>query len=316
MVSVKNLSKQYGSNLVLNNISFTLKQGVYGFLGVNGAGKSTTMNIMSGCLSATSGTVEINGYNILSQPIQAKKSLGYLPEVPPLYFGMTPLEHLRFISEMRGIPSGDRSKCIEQVISETGIGSVSNLLIRNLSKGYRQRVGIASAILGQPDTIILDEPISGLDPMQIHDLKALIVSLGQAHTVFLSSHLLAEISDICDYYLILSNGRLAAQGSFAELNRRLSSATSIDLMISGDLSLAEKVLKNLPFVIKIKTHVTSSSSAKFVLTLKGIKYDEAASRILLAFSDVPCSISSINNRSQSLEKLFFGIVSDSPSEPG
>lgn len=313
MISVKNLTKKYSQEPVIRDISFSLGKGVYGFLGNNGAGKSTTLNIITGCLSATSGSVEINGYDILTHPLQAKSCMGYLPEVPPLYFNMTPFEQLSFAAELRGIPRADKSAEIKRAITDTGIGEVASRLIKNLSKGYKQRVGIAQAILGRPDVIILDEPISGLDPQQMLDIRELISSLGSEHTILMSSHLLAEISGICNYYLILSKGKLAAQGSIDDLNRKLSSGNTVVVAVSGDINAAGKVLGALPFVSSIKKQILSSESAKYTLKISNIQYNDAAVKVISALSPLRCSINSINSNTQNLEELFFGIVQDNYS---
>lgn len=211
MIKVEHLTKYYGEFMAVDDLSFEIEEGhVYGFLGPNGAGKSTTMNIMTGCLSATEGTVTINGYDILEEPLQAKRCIGYLPEHPPLYTNETPEEYLRFVGEAKGLRGQELQQQIAEVMEQTKITEVKSRLISNLSKGYKQRVGIAQALLGNPKVIILDEPTVGLDPIQIIEIRDLVRQLGEHHTVILSSHILSEVQAICEKVLIIAKGRLLA----------------------------------------------------------------------------------------------------------
>ena len=217
MIEVKNLTKRYGSNVAVDNISFSVKEGeIVGFLGPNGAGKSTTMNILTGYLSASEGDVSIGGFDILENPNEAKKQIGYLPELPPLYQDMTVKEYLDFMYDLKQVTI-PRKEHIEEICRLVQITNVYKRLIRNLSKGYRQRVGIAQALLGNPSVLILDEPTVGLDPNQIIEIRKLIRELGRAHTVILSSHILSEVQAVCQQILIFSKGHLAAAGSLEEL---------------------------------------------------------------------------------------------------
>ena len=211
MIEVENLTKKYGSQVAVDNLSFRVERGmIYGFLGPNGAGKSTTMNMMTGYIAATSGTVKINGYDILKNPEQAKKSIGYLPELPPVYPDMTVYEYLRFVAELKKVKKNERQAQIEDVMKQTQIEDVKGRLIKNLSKGYKQRVGLAQAIIGYPEVIILDEPTVGLDPKQIIEIRELIRELAKKHTIILSSHILSEVSAVCDHIMIISKGKLVA----------------------------------------------------------------------------------------------------------
>ena len=204
MIEVKNLVKKYGDHTAVDHLSFTVEKGqIYGFLGPNGAGKSTTMNIMTGYLGATDGEVLINGHDILKEPEAAKKSIGYLPELPPLYMDMTVMEYLKFSAELKKIKKEDREQEIEKALKLVKLADVQDRLIKNLSKGYKQRVGLAQAILGFPEIIILDEPTVGLDPKQIIEIRELIRELAKEHTVILSSHILAEIREVCDYLSLI-----------------------------------------------------------------------------------------------------------------
>ena len=232
MIEVKNLVKRYGDHVAVNNLSFTVEEGqIYGFLGPNGAGKSTTMNIITGYLASTEGEVLINGHNILEEPEEAKKCIGYLPELPPVYTDMTVLEYLKFVAELKKIPKDQRKKQILEVMNLVKITDMQNRLIKNLSKGYRQRVGLAQAVLGFPKIIILDEPSVGLDPKQIIEIRELIRHLGEKHTVILSSHILPEISAVCDHVFIISKGKLVASDSTENLVNLMSGAQEIELTV-------------------------------------------------------------------------------------
>ena len=232
MIEVKNLVKKYGDHTAVDHLSFHVDKGqIYGFLGPNGAGKSTTMNIMTGYIASTSGEVLIDGHNILEEPEAAKKCIGYLPEQPPLYFDMTVAEYLKFAAELKKVPKNERETQIEQVMELTGITAMANRLIKNLSKGYKQRVGLAQAILGYPEIIILDEPTVGLDPKQIIEIRELIRHLGEKHTVILSSHILPEISAVCDHVFIISKGKLVASDSTENLVNLMSGAQEIELTV-------------------------------------------------------------------------------------
>lgn len=242
MIEVKNLVKNYGNHKAVKNISFTVEKGkIYGFLGPNGAGKSTTMNIITGCLAATSGTVTINGHDIFEDPIAAKKCIGYLPEQPPLYMDMTPKEYLTFVGEAKGLRGTELYEQLEEVIELTGIENVKNRLIKNLSKGYKQRVGIAQAMLGNPDVIILDEPTVGLDPIQIIEIRDLIRALGKNHTVILSSHILTEVQTICDHVIMITKGHLVANDLISNLENKYTSHQGLELVLHAGKTEAELV---------------------------------------------------------------------------
>ena len=238
MISVKHLTKYYGDHLAVDDISIEIAEGhVYGFLGPNGAGKSTTMNIMTGCLSATAGTVLIDGHDIFEEPNEAKRCIGYLPEHPPLYMNESPLEYLKFVGEAKGLRGEQLNTQIAQVIEKTGIGDVKHRRIATLSKGYKQRVGIAQALLGNPKVIILDEPTVGLDPIQIIEIRDLIKNLGKTHTVIFSSHILSEVQAICDRIVMIAKGKLVAFGEPEELQRQLF--TSGEICITTDAPIPE-----------------------------------------------------------------------------
>ena len=234
MIEVKNLVKRYGNHCAVDHLSFTVEDGhVFGLLGPNGAGKSTTMNIMTGYLAATEGDVLIQGHNILEEPEAARKCVGYLPEQPPLYPEMTVEEYLLFAAELKGVKRADRKEQVRKAAHRTGLDNVMPRLIRSLSKGYRQRVGIAQALLGSPKLIILDEPTVGLDPAQVVEIRKLIRELGKAHTVILSSHILSEVQAVCQQVLILSKGKLAASGTLEELTAGDRSLEEVFMELTG-----------------------------------------------------------------------------------
>ena len=234
MIQVNHLTKRYGKRTAVEDLSFTIEKGVYGFLGPNGAGKSTTMNILAGCLAPTAGEVTIDGYDVFDKPAQAKSRVGYLPELPPLYAGMTAREYLAFVARAKGVKIPDLERQLEQVIARTGISDVADRLIGHLSKGYRQRVGIAQALLGEPAVIILDEPTVGLDPLQIMEIRALIRELGQERTVILSTHILGEVQAVCDHVLMIHQGRLVASGTLAELEAKYENLEAAFLALAGE----------------------------------------------------------------------------------
>ena len=234
MIEVSHLTKRYGAHTAVSDLSFTIEAGqIYGFLGPNGAGKSTTMNIMTGCLAASSGEVRIGGYDIFENSAEAKKLLGYLPEQPPLYLDRTPREYLTFVGRAKGLSGTRLEEQIERVMSVTQTGDVANRLIKNLSKGYRQRVGIAQALLGDPKVVILDEPTVGLDPIQIIEIRDLIKDLGREHTVILSSHILSEVQAVCQTVLIISKGKLVACDTPENLEKLFAGSTTVELTVEA-----------------------------------------------------------------------------------
>ena len=252
MIEINHLVKKYGEHVAVDDLTLTVEPGkIYGFLGPNGAGKSTTMNMITGYLGATSGEVKINGHDIFADPQEAKKCVGYLPEIPPLYTEMTVREYLDFVAELKGLDKKVRKTQTEEIMELTHTKEVSERLIRNLSKGYRQRVGFAQAIMGYPDVIILDEPTVGLDPKQIIEVRELIKELGKKHTVILSSHILTEISAVCDHVFILSKGKLVASDSTEHLLERMSGAQEIALLVKEKEQRMEELLKELPGVAEV-----------------------------------------------------------------
>ncbi len=249
MITVEHLTKRYGDFTAVDDISFTIEDGhIYGFLGPNGAGKSTTMNIMTGCLAATSGEVRIDGYDIFEQARQAKQCIGYLPEIPPLYPDETPEEYLRFVAQAKGVPNRRIPDEIARVMQETRLTEMGGRLIRNLSKGYRQRVGIAQALLGNPKYIILDEPTVGLDPLQIIEIRDLIRELGRKHTVILSSHILSEVQAICESVLIIAHGKLVAFDTPRNLEQAMTASSRLSITAEADEARLRAILDGEPAV--------------------------------------------------------------------
>lgn len=270
MIEINHLVKKYGSHVAVDDLSLTVEPGkIYGFLGPNGAGKSTTMNIITGYLAATSGEVKINGFDVLKQPEEAKKCVGYLPELPPLYMDMTVKEYLDFVAELKKIEKSLRAGYVKEVMEITKTEEVSGRLIRNLSKGYRQRVGFAQAVLGYPEILILDEPTVGLDPKQIIEIRDLIKELGKKHTIILSSHILSEISAVCDHVFIISHGKLVASDSTENLLERMTGAQEIELLVKAEEDTAETAIREVAQVERCeKTESKEDGAVQLLVTAK------------------------------------------------
>lgn len=270
MIEINHLVKKYGSHVAVDDLSLTVEPGkIYGFLGPNGAGKSTTMNIITGYLAATSGEVKINGFDVLKQPEEAKKCVGYLPELPPLYMDMTVKEYLDFVAELKKIEKSLRAGYVKEVMEITKTEEVSGRLIRNLSKGYRQRVGFAQAVLGYPEILILDEPTVGLDPKQIIEIRDLIKELGKKHTIILSSHILSEISAVCDHVFIISHGKLVASDSTENLLERMTGAQEIELLVKAEEDTAETAIREIAQVERCeKTESKEDGAVQLLVTAK------------------------------------------------
>lgn len=252
MIEISNLIKQYGKDIAVNDISFTVNEGeILGFLGPNGAGKSTTMNIITGYIAPTSGTVRICGYDIIDEPQKAKSKIGYLPEIPPLYVNMTVDEYLDFVCDIKKISKGDKKDVLEKIKDIVKISHVSNKIIKNLSKGYKQRVGIAQALIGNPEILILDEPTVGLDPKEIIEIRDFIKTLGKNHTVILSSHILSEISAVCDRVLILNKGVIVAQDTTENLSENLSKNHKMNISVKGDKENIKTALENEQSIVSV-----------------------------------------------------------------
>ena len=275
MIEVKDLTKRYGKNVAVDHLNFRVKEGqIYGFLGPNGAGKTTTMNMLTGYLAASEGKILIDGHDISEEPMEARRCIGYLPEIPPLYLNMTPLEYLEFAAELKGIPKKQREEAVSKVMEQTQICDMQDRLIRNLSKGYRQRVGLAQALLGDPKVLILDEPMVGLDPKQIIEIRELIRSLGKKHTVILSSHILSEITSICDHVMIISHGKLVASDTPEKLGQYMKSSDVMELRIRGSAEACEKAKRLLEKAIKgLEIQTTTASLEEVFLELTSEGYE-------------------------------------------
>lgn len=314
MIEVENLTKVYGKHTAVDHVSFRLDEGkIYGFLGPNGAGKSTTMNMMTGYIAPSEGTVRINGYDITRDAQEAKKCIGYLPEIPPIYQDMTVEEFLSFAAEIKKIPKQERKGQMEEVMQMTGISDMGHRLIRNLSKGYRQRVGFAQAILGYPDIIILDEPTVGLDPKQIIEIRELIRNLGEKHTVILSSHILSEVQAVCDEIIIISKGKMVARGTSEELIDTMHKDVLLELEVEGTPQELTEVLdhfENLesyeleegehPEITKVKIHTSAETDIRRAL--------------FFALADAQMPIMSLYRKEDSLEDVFLELTGETSQE--
>ena len=308
MIEVEHLTKRYGAHTAVDDISFTVEDGcIYGLLGPNGAGKSTTMNILTGYLSATAGTVKVAGYDITEEPLEAKKAIGYLPEQPPLYPEMTVQEYLLFVAELKGVKQKkDRAAMVETAMGRTGLQPVQNRLIRNLSKGYRQRVGIAAAFLGEPKVIILDEPTVGLDPAQVIEIRGLIRDLGRTHTVILSSHILSEVQTVCDRVLIISAGKLVAQGTPEELAGQLAARGTLSATAQGS---REEILAAAGQVEGLTDlHITAEKGGEVSFTAVCEGGSDLRGELSLALAKAGCPVLSLSADSMSLEDVFLQLT--------
>lgn len=308
MVEVKNLTKCYGDIKAVDNISFTVETGeVLGFLGPNGAGKSTTMNMITGYISSTSGTVTIDGCEILDDPKATKQKIGYLPEIPPLYIDMTVRKYLEFMFDLKKVKL-PKKEHIEEVMRLVRITEQSERIIKNLSKGYRQRVGFAQALLGNPPVLILDEPTVGLDPKQIIEIRKLIKSLGKKHTVIFSSHVLSEISATCDRILVISNGKIVADEKTSRLSSSSSNEQKLAVQVEGSSSDVISAIKNIPAVIRVnKVQDMRSNVAKYI-----VNYEDGADirrDVFRAMSRIDCPILDMQSGNETLEDMFLKLTS-------
>ena len=314
MIEVTNLTKKYGKHTAVDHLSFRVEKGqIYGFLGPNGAGKSTTMNIITGYLAPSQGTVIVNGKDIQKEPEEAKKCIGYLPELPPVYADMTVEEYLRFAAELKKIPKAQRAEQVAKVMEMTRITDMKKRLIRNLSKGYKQRVGLAQAILGDPEVIILDEPTVGLDPKQIIEIRDLIRSLGKNHTVILSSHILSEVSAVCDHIMIISHGKLVASDSPEGLQNLMSGSGWLELEVKGSWEQIQTVISIVEGVKdvencgekeggSVKVHVTSAEKT------------DIREAVFYALAEAKLPILFMQYSEKSLEDIFLELTGDNAQE--
>lgn len=314
MIEVTNLVKRYGDHTAVDHLSFQIEKGkIYGFLGPNGAGKSTTMNMITGYIASTEGKVVIDGHDILEEPEEAKKCIGYLPEQPPLYFDMTVLEYMKFAADLKKIPKKERESMIEEVMDMVKITDMKNRLIKNLSKGYRQRVGLAQAILGYPEVIILDEPTVGLDPKQIIEIRSLIKELKKKHTIILSSHILSEVSAVCDYVLIISHGRLVASDTPDRLSRLAEGSNTLNMLIKGEKELIENGLKEIDKVKETEL-VFNEEEGAWNVSVSTEEQEDIREEVFLKMAELHCPILEMKSKKVSLEEIFLELTESEKNE--
>ena len=314
MIEVKNLVKRYGDHTAVDHLSFEIEKGkIYGFLGPNGAGKSTTMNMITGYIASTEGTVVIDGHDILEEPEEAKKCIGYLPEMPPLYYDMTVLEYLKFVADLKKIPKDKKASMIEEIMDMVKITDMKNRLIKNLSKGYRQRVGIAQAVLGYPEVIILDEPTVGLDPKQINEIRDLIKGLKKKHTVILSSHILSEVSAVCDYVLIISHGKLVASDTPENLGKLAAGANSLSLLVKGPKDTVRAALEAVEGVKEV-TAKKSPEEGVCAVSVATEENTDVREKVFNSMVNAGCPILEMQSKKVSLEEIFLELTENEKNE--
>jgi len=305
MIRVTDLCKSYSGHNAIRNLSFTVKKGkIYGFLGPNGAGKSTTMNIIAGCLAPSGGQVLIGGRDIQADGVEAKRMIGYLPEQPPLYSDMTVMEYLCFVAAMKGLRGADKRTQVQEVMDKTGVADVAHRLIRQLSKGYKQRVGVAQAILGKPDVVILDEPTVGLDPRQIMEIRELIRSLGGEHTVLLSSHILSEVRAVCDRIIIISKGTLVAEDTPENLEKLFAGNSSLELRVKGCCRQVQEAVDTVPDVMKLECAMEENGICRVNL----MSSRDIAEEVFYAFAEKRVPIISMVPGHASLEDVYLELT--------
>ena len=310
MVEIKNLSKHYGEIKALDNVNLNVKQGeIVGFLGPNGAGKSTTMNIITGHISSTSGSVKIDGFDIMDEPIEVKKRIGYLPDTPPVFNELTVKEYLKFVCDLKQVINKERTDHIKAIIEEVGLEEVKDRLINNLSKGYRQRVGLAQALIGNPQLIILDEPTVGLDPKQIIEIRNLIKSLARNHTVILSSHILPEVSMICDRIVIINKGEIITTDTYDGLMKKFGEHSEFSIQIMGK---EKEIEKSLGQINGLKKYIKKSSINENVhnYLLEADKENEIRPELFYALAKIKCPILELKAADKTLEDIFLHLITD------
>lgn len=314
MIEVSNLVKRYGNHTTVDHLSFQIEKGkIYGFLGPNGAGKSTTMNMITGYIASTEGKIVIDGHDILDEPEKAKKCIGYLPEQPPLYFDMTVLEYLKFAADLKKIPKEKKEPMIEDIMELVKIDDMKNRLIKNLSKGYRQRVGLAQAILGYPEVIILDEPTVGLDPKQIIEIRTLIKNLKKRHTVILSSHILSEVSAICDYVLIISHGKLVASDTPDNLSKLAIGSNNLTMLIKGTKTDIRSGFDDLEGIKELGFELDSEQNA-WKVKVSVDHAEDIREKIFYKMAEKKCPILEMQLKKVSLEEIFLELTENDKEE--
>lgn len=310
MIEVRNLTKKYGDHFAVQDISFSLEKGkIYGLLGPNGAGKSTTMNIMTGYIAATSGEVIIEGHDIFKEAEEAKKHIGYLPEIPPLYMDMTVWEYLFTVADLKGVPKSERKSMIGDVMEKVMITNMKDRLIKNLSKGYKQRVGIAQTLIGNPDIIILDEPTVGLDPKQIIEIRTLIKQLGEDHTVLISSHILSEIGAVCDHVVIINKGHLVVSDSTENLEKLFKGQDILCLSAQGELEKIQNILREFP-ALSIADMKEAEEAETYRFQLKVQDQADYRKQVFFRFAEAGIPLLEISRAGMSLEDIFLEITEE------
>ena len=310
MIEVRNLTKKYGDHFAIQDISFSLEKGkIYGLLGPNGAGKSTTMNIMTGYIAATSGEVIIEGHDIFKVAEEAKKHIGYLPEIPPLYMDMTVWEYLFTVADLKGVPKSERKSMIGDVMEKVMITNMKDRLIKNLSKGYKQRVGIAQTLIGNPDIIILDEPTVGLDPKQIIEIRTLIKQLGEDHTVLISSHILSEIGAVCDHVVIINKGHLVVSDSTENLEKLFKGQDILCLSAQGELEKIQNILREFP-ALSIADMKEAEEAETYRFQLKVQDQADYRKQLFFRFAEAGIPLLEISRAGMSLEDIFLEITEE------
>ena len=310
MIEVRNLTKKYGDHFAVQDISFSLEKGkIYGLLGPNGAGKSTTMNIMTGYIAATSGEVIIEGHDIFKEAEEAKKHIGYLPEIPPLYMDMTVWEYLFTVADLKGVPKSERKSMIGDVMEKVMITNMKDRLIKNLSKGYKQRVGIAQTLIGNPDIIILDEPTVGLDPKQIIEIRTLIKQLGEDHTVLISSHILSEIGAVCDHVVIINKGHLVVSDSTENLEKLFKGQDILCLSAQGELEKIQNILREFP-ALSIADMKEAAEAETYRFQLKVQDQADYRKQLFFRFAEAGIPLLEISRAGMSLEDIFLEITEE------
>lgn len=310
MIEVRNLTKKYGDHFAIQDISFSLEKGkIYGLLGPNGAGKSTTMNIMTGYIAATSGEVIIEGHDIFKEAEEAKKHIGYLPEIPPLYMDMTVWEYLFTVADLKGVPKSERKSMIGDVMEKVMLTNMKDRLIKNLSKGYKQRVGIAQTLIGNPDIIILDEPTVGLDPKQIIEIRTLIKRLGEDHTVLISSHILSEIGAVCDHVVIINKGHLVVSDSTENLEKLFKGQDILCLSAQGELEKIQNILREFP-ALSIADMKETEEAETYRFQLKVQDQADYRKQLFFRFAEAGIPLLEISRAGMSLEDIFLEITEE------
>lgn len=310
MIEIQNLTKRYGQIKAVNNISFTVEKGeILGFLGPNGAGKSTTMNIITGYIPSSEGTVKVDGYDIMESPKEVKKRVGYLPELPPVYMDMTVIDYLNFVADLKQVDVKQKKNQINDIMELVKIGDHRNRLIRNLSKGYRQRVGLAQALVGSPDVLILDEPTVGLDPKQIIEIRKLIKALGKEHTIILSSHILPEVSAVCERVVIINKGEIAAIDTPENLSKGFGSASKLLVTIAGPRSSVENAIREI-YGVKYVESTSEKDKEAFSYVIESDKEVDIRKPLFFAMAKLGYPIIELKGLSMSLEDIFLQIVTE------